>query len=286
MHVPVLLNQVLETLDPKPGETFVDGTTDGGGHMEAIIEQMGFKGIYIAVDLDSQMLESTRQRILEKLKAVGADRMNIVWANANYRDLLEVMRKADVKKTDKLLLDLGFSSEQLVAGRGFAYRPENAAEALHSLKEDELADIFWKYGEERFSRRVAKQIVMSRERERIMTVGALTECVKRAVPRFFKKGERDTIARVFQSLRIYVNGELESLESILQDLPDIVKSGGRAGIISFHSLEDRMVKNAFKKLVDDGKAKLIAKKPIAPNEEEIVHNPRSRSSKLRAIEII
>ena len=270
--------------------------------MEAIIEQMGFKGIYIAVDLDSQMLESTRQRILEKLKAVGADRMNIVWANANYRDLLEVMRKADVKKTDKLLLDLGFSSEQLVAGRGFAYRPENAAEpldmryskdsgvsaaeALHSLKEDELADIFWKYGEERFSRRVAKQIVMSRERERIMTVGALTECVKRAVPRFFKKGERDTIARVFQSLRIYVNGELESLESILQDLPDIVKSGGRAGIISFHSLEDRMVKNAFKKLVDDGKAKLIAKKPIAPNEEEIVHNPRSRSSKLRAIEII
>lgn len=298
VHTPVLLNEVLEYLDPQPGEVVADGTTDGGGHLEAMMEKMAYRGTMVAIDLDEAILNRTRARLEPKYGSRDSN-LRLVWANASYADLSTVLQNAGIGKIDKLLLDLGFSSEQLIAGRGFAYKPESsgepldmrydrnasgtAADLLNALKEEELADIFWKFGEERFSRRIAKQIVMRRQEKKLVTVGDLVECVKRAVPGYFRKGERDVIARSFQAARIAVNGELDSLGSILANLPQLVSPGGRAAIISFHSLEDRMVKNAFRQMEKEEVGKILTKKPIGPTEEEVRNNPRARSAKLRVI---
>jgi len=300
-HIPVLLDKVLEILEPKPGEVFVDGTVDGGGHMSAILEKMKFCGTYMAIDLDNNILTDTRMRMTTKLEALGiaTDGLNILWTEGNYRDAPEFIKANGISSADKFLLDLGFSSIQLSAGRGFSYRSEMSAEPLdmrysteggvtvadvvNSMREDELADIIFKYGEERFSRKIAKQILMKRAESRVITVGELVECIEKAVPAHFRKGVKDVISRTFQALRIYINGELENLESILQKIPEIMSQGGRVAIITFHSLEDRMVKNSFKALKEKGLAEIITKRPIIPESEEITENPRSRSSKLRAV---
>ena len=300
-HTPVLLNRVLEVLDPCPGDVVIDGTADGGGHMWAILEKMKFSGTYVAVDLDKDILAETRMLVTTRLESLGlvTKGLKIFWIEGNYRDLPELLKSNGAVKADKFLLDLGFSSIQLVSGRGFSYKPEMAAEPLdmrystgkgitaadvvNTLREDELADIVWRYGEERFSRRVAKQIVTRRASGRILTVGELAECAKRAVPGHFRRGIKDVVSRTFQAFRIYVNGELENLESILQTMPSLMKPGGRAAIISFHSLEDRMVKNVFREMEKGNRAEIITKKPIVPDELEAAENPRSRSSKLRAV---
>ncbi len=313
-HTPVLLNEVIEALEPSPGKFIIDGTVNGGGHSAAIWEKISPSGMLLATDWDKNILEKTRKDFESRYK-LQATTHKLFFIHSSYTEIPEILKRENLPKADGLLLDLGFSSEQLEAKRGFSYRGENrlnepldmrydpsfasnfaeatmgekasegaaptAAEILNSYREEELSDIFWKYGEERFARRIAHGIVEARKDKRIITVGELIEAIKNSVPQFFKKGESDVTMRVFQALRIYVNKELENVERILGDLDKIVKPGGRVAIITFHSLEDRLVKNKFKELETKGVINILNKKPIIPTDEEIKQNSRSRSAKLR-----
>jgi len=301
-HIPVLLNEVLKIIDPIPDKFIIDGTANGGGHLAAIMERMEFRGTILAVEWDRSVFERTRDRFNSEFK-IQNSKLEIHWANENYANIPEILQREKLGKADGLLLDLGFSSEQLESGKGFSFKTIEkgdepldmrydrrhgrltAAEAINSLREEELADIIFKYGEERFSRYIAKGIVEARKVDRIIAVKDLVEVIRKAVPKFFKKGEADIIARTFQALRIYINDELGNVERILRNLPEVMNKGGIIAIISFHSLEDRLVKNHFKKLEEDGIARILTKKPITPAEEEIKGNPASRSAKLRAIRI-
>lgn len=299
-HVPVLLNEVIEGLDLRAGKFIIDGTVSGGGHSAAILEKIMPGGMLLGVDWDKNILDRTRKDFESRYK-LQANSYKLV--HSSYTEIPEILKRESLGKADGLLLDLGFSSEQLEAKRGFSYRGESrlnepldmrydttideptAAEVVNGFKEEDLADVFWKYGEERFARRIAHGIVEERKKKRIITVGELTEAIRKSVPQFFKKGESDVTMRIFQALRIYVNKELENVEDILGKLEEIVKPGARVAIITFHSLEDRLVKNKFKELEIAKKVKIINKKPIAPTDEEVSQNPRSRSAKLRILEI-
>lgn len=289
-HEAVLLKEVLQELDPKPGEFFIDGTVDGGGHAAAIMEKIMPEGKFLGVDWDKQMIVARK-----KNRKDAAREKYIV---GNYADLPAILKKEKLRKADGLLLDLGFSSEQLSrSGRGFSFgesaaneplmmtyedgRP-SVAELLRSLKEEELANIIFEFGGERMSRRIAKAIFVRQKSHRITTSGELAEVVRSAVPGNYEHGRINPATRTFQALRIYANDELGNLEKVLAELPDILKSGGRVAIISFHSLEDRIVKRTFQALGKAGKLEITTKKPITASREEIAKNPRSRSAKLRA----
>ena len=289
MHEPVLLNETIRILDPKPGEFFIDGTLGGGGHSNAIIERVGATGMLLGTDWDNDAVSRFKRE--NKSKKVLA-------RNANYRQIPDILKKEKLPHADGLLLDLGFSSDQIEnAEKGFSFQyegpldmryakeGETAAEVVNGMKEDELADIFWKFGDERFSRQIAKRIVEERRKQRILTTTRLAEVVVSAFPARFRNGKVNPATKVFQALRIYVNHEFENIESILGNLNECVKSGGRIAVISFHSSEDRIVKKRFGELVKAGRAKSLTKKPIAPARDEIQRNPRSRSAKLRAIQL-
>ncbi|TSC60434.1 MAG: S-adenosyl-methyltransferase MraW [Parcubacteria group bacterium LiPW_15] len=288
-HIPVLLEEVKNALSVVPGDFVVDGTVDGGGHAEALLPLVGAKGKILGLDLDEQILSETKKRLGGK---------NVILRHGNYADLREILSVQKLGKADALLLDLGFSSEQLVSGRGFSFAEEArdepllmtfdkddvpVKEILRRTREDALADIIYKFGEERYSRRIARAI---KSAGKIETAGRLAEVVRKSLPRGYEGRRMDPATRTFQALRIYANHELENLEKILGDLKDIVASGGRVAIISFHSLEDRIVKEKFRELSRGKFAELLNKKPIVASREETKINPRSRSAKLRAIKII
>lgn len=290
-HISVLLNEVLELLDPKPGQFFIDGTTDGGGHAAAVIDRIGAKGTFLGLDWDKGMVE----RLREKFKKTKG---NIVLEHANYADTKEVLQRRTLKNADGLLLDLGFSSAQLEDERGMSFQKDEpldmrydllsdmptAADVVNGLSEKDLADVIYQYGEERMSRRMAKQIVEQRKKKKIQTTKELADTIVAAVGRGYEKGRIHPATRVFQALRIYVNKELENLEKIIADCGDIVGPGGRVAIIAFHSLEDRIVKTRFREMEKMKMGRIVTKKPITATEEEIRQNPRSRSAKLRAFE--
>lgn len=279
----------MEILNPQKGEFFIDGTIDGGGHAAEISKRIGPNGKLLGIDWDEEMIEDCRSRL--------AGFKNLILRCGNYADLPEILEN---EKADGLLLDLGFSSEQLEkSGRGFSFlrnepldmryngkTEQTAAAIINGFTEKDLADIFWKYGEERHSRRIAKAIVIQRKKKRILTTFDLTRVIGEAAPRSFGKTKINPATKVFQALRIYVNSELDNLEKVLNKLDRILKSKGRVGIISFHSLEDRIVKNYFRKFAKDGKAEILTKKPVRPSVEEIKGNPRSRSAKLRVLKIL
>jgi len=294
-HIPVLLSESLELLAPAPGEVFLDGTAGAGGHSAEIAGRIGPKGLLIFADDDPSML------------AVAAEKLApFPWARpirSDFSDLAALKEAADGRMFDGMLLDLGISSLQLDdPSRGFAFRAEGpldmrrypegegmtASEIIRSGREKELADIFYLYGEERFSRRVARAVVERRKREPIRTTTELAELVASAIPRgAWQKGIHPA-TRVFQALRIAVNRELFSLEVFLKVFPEHLSKGGRAAVISFHSLEDRMVKTAFRRLAQRSKGEKaafesLARKPVVPTEREIHENLRARSAKLRAI---
>lgn len=306
-HIPVLLNEVMEILKPQKGEFFIDGTFGAGGHSEKILEAIGEKGKLLAFDWDPKAAERNRS-IFEK--------QNFMFRNVNYADTKKILQENDLPKADGLLLDLGFSSDQLEdSGKGFSFRkdepldmryqsqevrpPENcqylggrtskiltAYEVVNSYPEEKLVEIIKDLGEERFPGRIARVIVESRQKESIKTSLQLAQIIRSALPRNYEKGRIDPATRTFQALRIYVNGELENIKKVLGDLESIVKSGGRVAVISFHSLEDRIVKNIFRDLKKSGKAELLNKKIISASRDEVLNNPRSRSAKLRGIKII
>jgi 16S rRNA (cytosine1402-N4)-methyltransferase len=301
-HRPVLLKEVLQFLDPHPGDFMIDGTMDGGGHATAIMEKILPGGMLLGVDWDERMVERQKK---SELANVGGDDQAI-FVHGNYADLPEILLQRNLQPADGLLIDLGFSSEQLElqdregVGRGFSFSEAAASEPLlmtyddsqtpvwkilREIDETELANVIYEFGGERMSRRIAKTIKERERRQPIMTAGELAETVREALPGNYERGRIDQATRTFQALRIYANDELKNIKKLLDELEEVVKPGGRVAIISFHSLEDRIVKQAFQKLAKEDKAKLLVKKPIAATREEMKENPRSRSAKLRAIQM-
>jgi len=282
-HVSVLPREVLHWLDPQPGQVVVDATAGVGGHSALIWERIQPTGTLISMDQDEAMLGFAKSRLTDP---------RIIWRHANFEDLPTVLDELKLPRVDAILADLGFCSDQMGdPARGFSFnadgpldmrldptRGEPASAMIRRTSEKDLADIFWQYGEERFSRRVARRIVETRKNTPIEATGQLADLVRSCVPR--SKGHSiDPATRVFQALRIAVNDELGALERFLQVVPDCLKPGGRVAIISFHSLEDRMVKQAFRKSTEWGKE--LTRKPAVASDAEISVNPRSRSAKLR-----
>lgn len=292
-HTPVLLNEVLEYLNPRAGDFIIDGTIDGGGHATAIMKKVLPGGMLLGVDWDEKMIARRKPHIVDSKKEI--------LVHGNYADLPGILKKEKLGKADGLLLDLGFSSEQLAAaGRGFSFGDDTkdepllmtyddsekpVAELLRELSETDLADIIFTFGGERSSRRIAKAIKERGRKKSIVTSGELVDVIRGALPQHYERGRIHPATRTFQALRIYANGELENIKRALLNVEHIVKKEGRIVIITFHSLEDRIVKQAFQKLTKDSKAILLTKKPVAPTYAEIKENPRSRSAKLRAIEL-
>ena len=305
MHRPVLLKEVLQFLDPHPGDFMIDGTIDGGNHAAAIMKKILPGGKLLGVDWDEAMI--ARQKKSELANAGdGQAEGQAIFVHGNYADLPEILLQRNLPAADGLLIDLGFSSEQLEArdsesGRGFSFSDASADEPLlmtyaHSqtpvwkilreIDEPALANIIYEFGGERFSRRIAKAIKERERRKAIMTAGELAETVREALPANYEHGRIDRATRTFQALRIYANDELKNLKKLLDELDEVVKPGGRVAVISFHSLEDRIVKQAFQKLTKEGKAQLLTKKPAMATREEIQENPRARSAKIRAHQMI
>ncbi len=297
MHTPVLLKQVEEILNPRPGEFFIDGTADGGGHAAAVIGRISPDGTFLGVDWDKDMIEKLKIKFENQKPKLK----NLVLSNGNYADLAGILKKYDLPKADGLLIDLGFSSGQIEeSGRGFSFSKNEplimrydsgdaltAADIVNRFKEKDLADIFYRFGGERYAKKIARKIIEERKKKPIKTTFDLTAIIEKAVPKNYERGRINPSTRVFQALRIFVNQELENLEKILGSLSEILKSeSGRAAFISFHSLEDRIVKNEFKKLALEKKARILTKKPIQPDAEEISRNPRARSAKLRALQML
>lgn len=288
MHVPVMLREVLELLKPKAGEFMADGTLGGGGHTKVILQAVGIKGKVLALDWDKEAVEAFAE--------AAKKGKNLLVRQGNYADLLKILEEEGLGKLDGLLLDLGFSSDQVESsGRGFSFMKdeplymtydedqEPVASILSRLSEKELADIIYLFSGERMSRRIAKAIKERVGKKAITSSMELAQIVREALPKGYEKGRMDPARRTFQALRIYANEELENLETILKALPKVMASQGRVAIISFHSLEDRLVKNYFKKYEKEKLAEIITIKPITASSEEIKENPRSRSAKLRGI---
>jgi 16S rRNA (cytosine1402-N4)-methyltransferase len=285
-HIPVMPAEVVEWLAPQPGTVLVDGTLGGGGHTRALAERLQDTGFVLALDRDPQAIERAERRLAG---------LPVKLAQANFCDMGEVLTEIGVTEVDGIVLDLGLSSEQLADEyRGFSFDAEGpldlrfdptsgdpASRLVNRLNEQQLADLIFKYGEERFSRRIARAIVTRRSQRNIENARELAELIRAAIPRSKHEQRIDPATRTFQALRIAVNEELKSLELALARLPDLLRLGGRLAIISFHSLEDRMVKEAYR---NDPRLKPLVKKPVSPSDDEVQKNPRSRSAKLRIAE--
>jgi len=285
VHIPVLAQEVIQWLNPQPGQVIVDGTLGGGGHTLLFAERLGVEtGFVLALDRDPAAIAAAERNLAG---------LPVKVAHANFCEVPRVLDELQIDRVDGVLLDLGLSSDQLAdRQRGFSFDSdgpldlrfdaedgEPAWQLVNRLSERELADVIYQYGEERFSRRIARRMVEQRTERPIKTASELANVVRRCLPRSADK--IDLATRTFQALRIAVNQELESLDKALRVIPDRLKPGGRLAIISFHSLEDRRVKEAFR---SDARLKALTKKPARPSETEVHRNPRSRSAKLRVAE--
>ncbi|MFA9478357.1 16S rRNA (cytosine(1402)-N(4))-methyltransferase RsmH [Phycisphaerales bacterium AB-hyl4] len=293
-HVPVLMQPVLSLLAAQPGEVMLDATLGRGGHAAAIVPQLGRGGHYIGLDLDAGNLAAAGDRL--RPIAEEAD-VRLTLEHASFADAASVLRRCGVERVDGLLADLGFASTQMDdPSRGLTFsgagpldmrlnqdQPLTAATLVNTLSQHDLADLIYRYGEERLSRRIARKIVEARAESPIETTAALAELVRRAYGPQGRKSRIDPATRTFMALRIAVNGELEALDALLAALPGMLATGGRAVLISFHSLEDRRVKRAFAGWREAGEAELLTRKPVVADDAERDANPRSRSAKLRAL---
>ncbi len=287
-HVPVLRDEVLDWLQPRDGGLYVDGTLGLGGHTQAVLERSAPSGRVIGFEWDAEALARAQERLVPY-----RERLRIV--HASYADLAGALEKLNVGPVDGLLVDLGVSSLQLDdRDRGFSFRadapldmrmdrrrPVTAAGLVARLSEEQLADLFYHYGEERQARRIARFLVEAREAEPVTTTGRLAEIVAAAVPRKFHPPRIHVATRVFQALRIAVNTELDNLARLLVTAPAVLATGARIAIIAFHSLEDRMVKQAF---AGNPAYRVLNRRPIEPQPAETQDNPRARSAKLRVAE--
>ena len=305
-HIPVLLEEVLACLDPQPGEVYVDATLGGAGHGAEILQRITPSGFLIGIERDGEALK----RAEKKLAEVGG---NYRVFHANYQEISSIVQEAQITAVEGILFDLGVSSFQLDdQKRGFSYQKDapldmrmnplegvSARTIVNTWSEEQLAEIIFSYGEERWARRIAGFIVRERERRPIETTGQLVEIIKTAVPAAARRSGPHPAKRTFQALRIAVNDELDGLARTLPRAVQLLKPGGRLCVISFHSLEDRIVKKTLQKMAAScvcppglpqcrcGRqriVKILTKKPVLPSEREIRENPRARSAKLRVAE--
>ena len=302
-HTPVLLEECIEGLNIKPDGIYVDGTLGGAGHSFEIVKRLSESGKLIGIDRDETALEAARNKL--------NDFKNVIYIHGNHDNIKEILNENEIEKVDGILLDLGVSSYQLdEKNRGFSYMADarldmrmdksqtlTAEEVINTYKEEELAKIIFEYGEERFSRAIARNIVRQREIKKIETTKELVEIIEKSIPAKLKDGH--PAKRTFQAIRIEVNNELKPLYNTVLNCIDCLKSGGRLCIITFHSLEDRAVKNAYIQAEGrctcpkdlpycicgaESKGKIITKKPIKPSDKEQEENSRSKSALLRIFE--
>lgn len=302
-HKSVLLEETVSSLNIKPDGIYVDGTLGGGGHSLEICKQLSEKGRLIGIDQDDAAIKAAAQRLKEHESKVTIIR-------SNYCNMKQCLNDIGIEKVDGIILDLGVSSYQLdTAERGFTYREDapldmrmdrrqayTAKDIVNEYSEMELYRIIRDYGEDRFAKNIAKHIVQARAKKPIETTNELTEIIKNAIPAKVRKTGGHPAKRTFQAIRIELNKELEVLENTLDEMIDLLKEGGHLSIITFHSLEDRIVKNNFRKNENPcicppefpmcvcgkkSKGKVVTRKPILPSEKELEENSRSKSAKLR-----
>ena len=305
MHIPVLQNEALEYLAPKPNDNFIDCTLNGGGHAKAILEKTAPKGKVLGIEADVELYQKVKAEAVRRLIPV----------NDNFINLKEIVRQEKFRQVKGVLFDLGMSSWQLEeSGRGFSFlkkepldmrysilTPLTAEKILNYWSVAEIEKVLREYGEERFSSRIAQRILEERKIRPISNTFQLVEIIRQAVPPKFQHQKIHLATRTFQALRIQVNDELNNLKNALPQAAEALSKGGRLAVISFHSLEDRIVKNFFKDrasiygsegeeedkvLFANQILKILNKEPITPSQEEIIINPRARSAKLRAAEKI
>lgn len=293
VHIPVLLNEVLEYLKPKPGDKIIDATFSDGGHAEAILKEIGPSGKLLGIELDIELAAKAKERFA-KIK-------EIILVNGNYRNLKKIAEENNFLKADGIIFDLGLSSWHLEESKkGFSFMKDEPLDMRYSAKEkfaareivnqwppEAIEKILREYGEEKFAKAISRSIIETRKKKSIISTFQLIEAIKKAVPFWYRSGRRLHFAtKTFQALRIAVNDELGNLTEALKQVPEVLKTGGRGLIISFHSLEDRVVKQTFRELKKAGIAEIITKKPVRPSLAEVTENPRARSAKMRIIEKI
>ena len=303
-HEPVLLEETINGLNIKPNGIYVDGTLGGAGHSKKILKQLSSKGLLVGIDRDEEALKAAKENLKEF--------ENVKYIHGNHDEITEILESLDIKEVDGILLDLGVSSYQLdERNRGFSYlgnneldmrmdktQPLTAKKVVNTYSEEELTNIIYEYGEERFSRQIAKNICIARKEKEIDTTEELVKIIEKSMPAFAKK-DGHPAKRTFQAIRIEVNDEIKPLYNTVRNCIKLLKPGGRLCIITFHSLEDRAVKNAY--IDAQGKCtcpkdlpycvcgaisegKIINKKPIIATEKEQEENSRSKSAKLRIFE--
>ena len=307
-HIPVLYREIMDIMAPKAGETFVDCTLGGGGHSKGFLERTSPNGRLIGIDQDLEALEAAKENLAQFGERVS-------YIHSNYENLSEILVKEAPEGVDGILFDIGVSSHQLDdAERGFSYMHDapldmrmdqtkdfSAYEVVNRYSEDELYRIIRDYGEENWAKRIAQFIVEKRKIKAIETTGELVDIIKAAIPKKARMDGSHPAKRTFQAIRIEVNGELEVLEKTIEQAVKNLKKGGRLGIISFHSLEDRIVKEKFKYLAAKcicppempicccnkvAEVKILTKKPITAQNDELMSNSRAKSAKFRAVEKI
>ncbi len=290
-HRPVMSGQALEMLHLKPGAVVMDATIGLAGHAREIIRAILPKGQLIGIDKDEESLAIARERLKDNEKRCWL-------VQEDFRNLDKALESLEIDGVDAFLFDLGISSYQLEnPGRGFSLKAEgpldmrmdrrgfiSAYDLLNNLTEEEISTILWRFGEERFSRRIARAFVKAREKAPLASTRELAELVTRVLPYKARFGRIHPATRTFQALRIAVNRELDALEEALQKAALFLSKKGRICVISFHSLEDRIVKESFRRLAKTGRFRLVVKKVLRPSSAEIAENPRSRSAKMRVIE--
>ena len=295
VHRPVLLKEVLKIFNPQPGQIYIDATINGGGHASAIAEKIGSSGKLLGIDIDCDLIKAL------EIKNQSAKIKNTILTCDSYASLADIVSRCGLTKISGILFDLGFSSYHLEkSGRGFSFQKDEPLDMRYNISNNELTaekiinnwdegaieTLLREYGGERFARRIARGILRARNQKKIATTAELVAVIKRNVPYQYLKAKINPATRTFQALRMAVNKELENLEKALPPAAELLKPAGKLVIISFHSLEDRVVKNFFKQKGKEGNFKILTPKPIIASVEELKTNPRARSAKLRAIQRI
>lgn len=292
-HDSVMITEVLEALRVQPSDTVVDATIGGAGHFASLLAALGEGGVVVGIDADPAAVERGREAYALDRRP---DRPTAHIVNDNFRNLTRILERLGIGHVDAFLFDLGWSGFQVAAPRGFSFQKdepllmtygeggETAADIVNSSSEEDLADLIYTYGEEHFARGIAKAIVAARSQARILTTGALVDAILAGTPRWYHERKTHAATKTFQALRIAANDEIGSLREGLAAALALLAPGGRLAVITFHSIEDRIVKGILRDAAEQGQGELSPKKPVVPTRAEVVANRRARSAKLRVFE--
>jgi len=292
-HDSVMMQEVLEALQIKSSDTVVDATLGGAGHFTSMLAQLGEGGVIVGIDADADAVERGREAYAQDRRP---ERPVAHLVNDNFRNLAHVLERLGIGSVDAVLFDLGWSGYQIAAPRGFSFQQdepllmtygeggETAADIVNTSSGEDLADLIYTYGEEHFARGIAKAIVAARAHERILTTGALVQAILAGTPRWYHERKTHAATKTFQALRIAVNDEIGSAREGLTAALALLAPGGRLAVITFHSIEDRIVKGILRDATQNGLGELSPKKPLVPTRSEVLKNRRARSAKLRVFE--